>query len=262
MSPGPTMTVPLTLNCLVCLALPNFPWTLQIPDLPGCSPLVCLLRPGAEDSVSSSGSPAAPSDDAVARAAAALDAGQLELAAALLDQFVHDHPDQILVRAQYAELLYRLGKNFDAKLHFEMFIALAQEHGDAAFRFLLHSHSRLVALAEADHNAYAEHLHRGLGLYLLACRRSAEEQVEGSLTPAALFCRAAAELQKARAERPDEARPHLYLYAVWSRLGQPAAASAALRQADQLAALSFLTPRERRQLLEAMLVQATTRHGW
>jgi Flp pilus assembly protein TadD len=256
------MTVPLNLACLVCLVLPDFTGTLPIPDSPDGTLLVCLFRPGAEESASSSGLPAAPGDDAVARAAAAIEAGQLDLAAALLDQFVHDHPEQILVRAQYAELLFRLGKNFAAKLHFEMFIALAQEHGDVAFRYLLHSHSRLVALAEADHNAYAEHLHRGLGLYLLACRRSAEEQPEGGLTAAALFCRAAAELQKARAERPDEARPYLYLYAVWLRLGQPAAASAALRQADQLAALSFLTPRERRQLLEAMLVHATTRRGW
>lgn len=259
------MTVLPTLACLVCLVLAHFPWTFQTPGLTVCTPLVCLVRPGAEESAPSSGLPAAPSDDAVVRAAAALEAGQLELAAALLEQVVNSHPEQILIRAQYAELLYRLGKNFDAKLHFEMFIALAQEHGDVAFRYLLHSHSRLVALAEADHNAYAEHLHRGLGLYLLACRRAAEDQAApstGSLTPAALLCRAAAELQQARAERPDEARPHLYLYAVWSRLGQPAAAAAALRQADQLAALSFLTPRERRQLLEAMLIHATTRHGW
>jgi tetratricopeptide (TPR) repeat protein len=233
-----------------------------VPAILEGAPPVRQVRPGAEEAAPSSGLPAAPTDDAVARAAAALDNGQPERAAALLEQHVARHPEQILVRAQLAELLFRLGKRQQAKLQFELFIALAQEHGDLAFRYLIHSHSRLVALAEAEANDFAEHLHRGMGLYLLACKREQEERSAGSLTPAALFCRAATELQKARAERPEEARPHLYLYAVWSRLGQQAAAQAALQQADRHAALSFLTPRERRQLLEAMLTQATVRRGW
>ncbi|HMP04462.1 MAG TPA: hypothetical protein PKC45_18380, partial [Gemmatales bacterium] len=161
-----------------------------------------------------------------------------------------------------AELLYRLKQGDKAKLHFELFIALGQEHGDLAFRYLIHSHSRLVALAEEDDNEYSEHLHRGIGLYLLGCRRTEETVGPGELTAEALFCRAASELQKARAERPDEARPCLYLYSAWQRLGQGSAAAAALRQADRHATLSFLTPCERRQLLQACLTQPRLKPRW
>jgi hypothetical protein len=111
----------------------------------------------------------------------------------------------------------------------------------------------MVEIAEERGDAYEEHLHRGIGLYLLACRRATEPEPNGECSAGSILCRAAGELQEARKEQPDEARPHLYLYQVWSRLGQSTAAARSLSTADQLGLFSQLTPHERRQLQLAYL---------
>ncbi len=187
------------------------------------------------------------------QAAALLDKGNDSEAAVHLEKYVTLRPEQLLVRAQLGELLFRLHKLTDARLQFELFIALAQEQGERTFSYLVHSHSRMVEIAEERSDGYEEHLHRGIGLYLLACRRATEPDPNGDYSVTSILCRAAGELQEARKEQPDQARPHLYLYQVWSRLGESTAAARSLAAADEHALLSHLTPHERRQLQIAYL---------
>jgi tetratricopeptide (TPR) repeat protein len=187
------------------------------------------------------------------QAAALLDKGRETEAAVQLEKYLNHRPDQLLVRAQLGELLFRMRKLDDARQHFETFIALAQEQGEKSFRYLVHCHSRMVEIAEDRNDDYEEHLHRGIGLYLLACRRATEPDPEGEYSVSSILCRAAGELQEARKEQPDQARPHLYLYRVWSRLGQAGAANKALAAADHHALLSELTPHERQELQIAFL---------
>jgi hypothetical protein len=107
-----------------------------------------------------------------------------------------------------------------------------------------------MEIAEAEEDDYGEHLHRGIGLYLLACQSEALEAEDGLSVEGTLF-KAIAELTLARLERPQEARPCWYLYAAWSRLAQHQPAARWLRTAEAAAALSYLTPSEKRQLLFA-----------
>ncbi len=174
-------------------------------------------------------------------------------AAEALKQYVARHPEQLLIRAQLGELLYRVGRWNEARLHFEVFIGLAQEQGESAFRYLIHCHSRLVEIAELQRDGFQEHLNRGIGLYLLACRRLTEPDPEGDCSATSLLLRSAQELQESREGQPHEARPHWYLYQAWSRLGQDAAAVRALKIADDCAAFSRLTAHERRELQVACL---------
>src|SRR5438105_2488104 len=205
-------------------------------------------------------------DEAIAfyKGSLAADAGlqrnHLSLAAAYLEKkdrasacvhlaaYLDSHPDQLLVRSRYAELLVKLRRWRDARLQFEFFIAQAQEQGEALADPIINCHSRVVELAEKNEDAYCEHLHRGIGLYLLGCKRGALSDPEGELPAEGLLCKAAAELTLAHLQQPDEARPCWYLYGVWSRLNQRQPALCKLRQAESSAAFTYLTPSEQREL--------------
>jgi Tfp pilus assembly protein PilF len=177
--------------------------------------------------------------------------GDHEAAAEQLTQYITLRPEHLSARAQLGELLFRQGKHEEARLQLELFIALAQDHGEPAFRHLIHCHSRLVEIAEEQNNDYEEHLNRGIGLFLLAVRRAGEADPNGDCSANSLLCRAATELQAARQDQPDQARSHLYLYQTWKRLGQHSAAVRSLHTADHHALLSRLTPLERRELQAA-----------
>jgi hypothetical protein len=195
----------------------------------------------------------AQSEQHLHQAVALLEKGKDAEATTHLERYVAERPDQLIARANLGELLFRQHRFEDCKFHFELFIACAQEQGDAAFRYLIHCHSRLVEVSEEEEDAYEEHLNRGIGLYLLACRRASEPNPDAEPTVDALLCRAAVELREAREEQPDEARPQLYLYQIWSRLGQQAAALQALHGADTCQLFGRLTPLERRELQMACL---------
>jgi tetratricopeptide (TPR) repeat protein len=179
------------------------------------------------------------------RAASLAAQGDQEAAAEELRQYVALRPEHLMARVQLAEMLFRLDRHEEARLHYELFIALAQDHGEAAVKHLIHCHSRLVEIAESHNDAYEEHLNRGIGLWLLS--RAPGALAEG-LSQASLLYRAAAELQAARAEQPDEARPHYYLYLAWKDLGQHTPALRSLEAADRHALVSRMTPKERREL--------------
>jgi tetratricopeptide (TPR) repeat protein len=181
-------------------------------------------------------------------AAAYLERGQDEQAAPCLAQYLQRQPDQALVRAHYAELLCRLGRRREAGEQLERFVATAQERPKLAREYLVNVHSRLMEIAQAEDDDYGEHLHRGIGLFLLAQQGDPESESGGDASREGLLCRAAGELALAQMDRPKEARPCWYLYQVWSRLAQRRPAGRWLRAAEAAGPFTYLTPSERRGL--------------
>jgi tetratricopeptide (TPR) repeat protein len=179
-------------------------------------------------------------------AAAHLARGEDERAAPFLARYVADQPDHLVVRAHYAELLLRLRRTHAAREQFERFVADAQDDVALARQHLVHCHSRLMEIAEGEDDDYGEHLHRGIGLYLLASQGD-DLEGGGASVEGTLF-KAIAELTLARLARPGEARPCWYLYAAWTCLAQQQPAGRWLRSAATAALLSDLTPSEQRQL--------------
>ncbi len=184
-------------------------------------------------------------------AAAHLENGDEASAAAHLAQYLAYHPEQVAVRIQYAELLWRLQRFAEAGVEYEKYVADAAEAGASNRRRWIHCHGRLLEVAEKTGDRYAEYLHRGIGLYLLACCRTELDDPQGALPAEGLLCKAATELTQAHDLAPDEARPCWYLYAVWQRLAQPQTAGRWLREAQAAALFSTLTPAEQRGLVLA-----------
>ena len=114
-----------------------------------------------------------------------------------------------------------------------------------------------MEIAEAGEDGYGEHLHRGIGLFLLARQRAVLPDPEGALSSEALLCKAAGELTLAHLAKTDEARPSWYLHEVWSRLAQQQPARRFLREAAQAAPFSYLTAAEQRSLQLACQCKAT-----
>jgi tetratricopeptide (TPR) repeat protein len=185
-------------------------------------------------------------------AAAYLEIGDEARACPHLGRYLAGRPDQVTVRCHYAELLYRLQRTNEAREQFHQFVADAQEQTKTTPKSLLHCQSRLMEIAEIEGDEYAEHLHRGIGLLLLARSRAELCDDPEDLTQESLLCKAAGELTLARQERPDEARPCWYLYEVWTALAQHRLAARWLRDAHHAAPFSYLTPAERCCLQLAM----------
>ncbi len=181
-------------------------------------------------------------------AAAYLETGDEAGACPHLGAYVAVHPEHLQLRAKYAELLFRCRQHRQAHAEFERYLTAVQEHDGPGIAALIHCHTRLMEIAEAEEDEYAEHLNRGIGLFLLARQRADLPDPDGELSAEGLLCQAAGELMLARMERPDEARPCWYLYEVWSRLAQRQPAMRWLRQAVAIAPLSYLTPAELRRL--------------
>jgi tetratricopeptide (TPR) repeat protein len=190
-------------------------------------------------------------------AAAYLERGDPEAACPHLGCYVAACPDHLAMRAHYAELLLRLRQLPTARAEYEHFVAQMQDQGKPAYAQLIHCHSRLMEIAEATDDVYGEHLHRGIGLYLLACEREALTDLGDELPAEGMYCKAAGELSLARLERPTDARPCWYLHEVWAHLGQRQPAGRWLREADRDAPFSTLTPAEQRGLHMACQRQAT-----
>ena len=100
-------------------------------------------------------------------AAAELEKGDESAACRYLGRYVAARPNDLKVRAYYAELLLRRRQTPAARAEFERYEADAQEHSSSTSKQLVHCHSRLARIAAEQGDEYAEHLHRGIGLYLL-----------------------------------------------------------------------------------------------
>src|SRR5262245_38028375 len=197
----------------------------------------------------------APADDPLSLAADCLARGDETAAAEHLGRHVAKYPDQVLFRIQLADLLLRLDRLPDAQRQFDEAIAKAQDGAAAARKQLIHCHTRLMEIARARADEYAERLHRGIGLYLVGVQLAADEPGESER----LLCKASGELRGARAKRPDDARAAWYLYRVWVELDQPKPAARALRQATSAAPFSSLTPAEARELAAAGWAESVAR---
>jgi hypothetical protein len=177
----------------------------------------------------------------LALAASCIERGQETAAITYLARYVVANPDRVAVRAYLAELLFRRDRFAEARTEFERFVSDAQLDGLQAKR-LVHAHTRLMAIATRDRDAYHEHLHRGIALYLLATQNGDAAAAES------LLCKAAGELTLARNAKPDAARPHWYLHLVWTRLEQSRPAARTLSEAADRRLFSDLTAAERRDL--------------
>jgi tetratricopeptide (TPR) repeat protein len=177
-------------------------------------------------------------------AAAFLVKGEDESAQRHLAKYVRAHPENWEMRLRYAELLTRMRRLPEARAEFERVVADAQLASEPDSHQLVHCQTRLMEIAEAEGDEYALHLHRGIGVYFIACQYSLLGKSESANTTEALLCQAAGELALARLECPQEARPCWYLYQVWNRLDLRKPALHHLREADAAATFSYLTPAE------------------
>jgi len=181
-------------------------------------------------------------------AAAYLENGDEQSACTHLTQYVRANPTQLLVRVHLADLQLRLQQVEAARCEFERCVAYAQEATEPLSAPLIHCHSRLMQIAEDTEDAYHEHLHRGIGLCILARQRELLPDDEEDLSTESLLCKAAGELTLAHQDRPDEARPSWYLHQIWTRLDQRREAHRHLQAAVGAAPFSDLTPAEKRDL--------------
>jgi tetratricopeptide (TPR) repeat protein len=181
-------------------------------------------------------------------AAAYLEKGDPEAARPHLEKYVATHPENLPARGYLAELLLRLDQLPEARGEYERLAAALQEKGPAEDNQLIRCHRRLMEIAEALEDSYGQHLHRGIGLFLLAKARAVLPEPDGLLPTEGLLCKAAGELSLARLERPDEARPCWYLYEVWSQLPLRQPALRSLDSARLAAPFTYLTPAEQRGL--------------
>jgi len=194
-------------------------------------------------------------------AAAHLECGREAEACTHLGHYLDSQPGQVAMRGKYAELLWRLGKMAAAHTQFTRFVTDVQEVNMPDVRMLVHAHGRLLELAEEDNDEYAVHLHRGLGLYFLACGRAELPDPDGEFSTEGLLCKSAAELVLAHEAQPEEARPCWYLYEIWHKLAQVQTAGGWLRKAEAASRFSQLTPTEERRLLLALRAKALVAPG-
>lgn len=220
-------------------------------------------QPAAATTVDAHGEPAPPGKPAandLAVAAIFLEKGDQVGACFHLGRFVQQHPEHANARCYWAELLCKLGKRPEARVQFERAAADAQESRPVDVHQQLHMHSRLLEIAEAEDDDYRAHLHRGIGLWLLAQGRGKLDDPEGDLPVEGLLCKAAGELTMAHGLKPTEARPSWYLFMVWRQLAQPQQARKWLTRAQDAASFYPLTPAEQRGLHLAAAASASRLH--
>lgn len=174
--------------------------------------------PGKEDGGLGSDGP-----DPLTLAAECLGRGDRAGAATHLEAHVLAHPDQIMFRAQLADLLLRVGRDDAARVHFEQFAADARRSGGAPRNHLVHVHTRLMELAQRNDDRFAEVYHRGAGLLLLAIEQeNAAERDDGFAEE--MLCKAMRALVEARQLRPGDAGVRVRLAEVYDRMGNRRAA--------------------------------------
>src|SRR5882724_2473719 len=135
-----------------------------LPLCVGCA----VLSPPAEPAKPQAAEDAKPqaAEDTLKLAAECLERGDDAAALPHLARYVAAHPDHAAIRLHLAELRLRRGNRTAARREFEQYLADAEELDD--HKHLIHVHTRLFEIATADGDEYAERLHRGIGLFLLA----------------------------------------------------------------------------------------------
>jgi len=221
----------IALVCLVCVGCQSF----HPSDLARTFPESLRLTTSREDPL-------------LPQASQALERGDHARAGELLREYAERHPESKHARMFYAEVLAKLGRTNESSIEFEKAIVRLQEDKTADLALFVHCHGRLLDLAEAEGDAFHAHLHRGLGLYWLAQQKRTPTDDDATPTEA-ILCKAALELTAARALKPSEARPNWYLHLAWRQLGQTAPAQRWRAEAEAASHFTYLTPRERGDLM-------------
>jgi predicted Zn-dependent protease len=180
--------------------------------------------------------------DPLTLAADALGRGDRPAAADHLAAYVRRHPDQLMFRAQLAELLLSLDRPAEAKAEFERFVADAQSAAGPPGKHLVHCHTRLMEIGQRADDRFAERFHRGVGLLRLAADLGSDESAEEVL------CQALKALTEAKDLRPSDPRVHLYLADAYALTGNRRAAEVARATARDRAAPGSLTAEEAARL--------------
>jgi hypothetical protein len=192
-------------------------------------------------------------------AAGYLQNGDDRLACEHLGKFLAVHPEHRNARFYHAELLVKLGRQRESCGEFDEAIRREQQELAPDLQHLVHCHTRLLEVHEKLGDGYLVHLHRGIGMYLLARQRGVLPDPDGELPAEALLCKAIAELTRAHSMRQGEARACWYLHAAWRQLSQAGPARRWLAEASRNAAFAELTPAEARDLWLAERNEARSR---
>jgi predicted Zn-dependent protease len=211
-------------------------------------------RPGAPTSTLESlaervtYSPEPADRDPLAMAAECLERGDRAGAANHLEAYVRLHPDQLLFRAQLAELFLRVGRDDAAKAHYERFAADAQSATGPVRNHLVNAHTRLMEIAQRADDRFAEVFHRGVGLLLLAREQEKLADRDAGFGEE-MLCKAIKALAEAKELKPDDPRVRAYLAQAYDRAGNRRAADAERAAAKGALVPGQLTPTERKQVL-------------
>ena len=189
-----------------------------------------------------------PETDPLTLAAECLERGDRANAAVHLEAYVCRHPEQIMFRAQLAELLVRVGRDDDAKAHYERFIADAQRATGAPRNHIVSAHTRLMEIATRADDRFAEIFHRGVGLLLLVKEQEKLADADAGLGEE-MLCKAMKALQEAKELNPSDARTRAYLAEVYERSGNRRGAEAERVAARTAFIPGQLTTTERRHFL-------------
>jgi Tfp pilus assembly protein PilF len=163
-------------------------------------------------------------DDPLTLAAECLKAGNDSAACTHLEAHVRAHPEQVMFRAHLAELLVKLGKDVEARRHFERFVADARTATGPVRAHLVHCHTRLMEIAGRADDRPAELYHRGVGLLLLVKEQDRDPAARDEEFCEEVLCKAMAALREAKELRPADARVRLALADVYERTGNRRAA--------------------------------------
>jgi hypothetical protein len=186
--------------------------------------------------------------DSLTLAADCLQRGDRENAAIHLEAYVVRHPNQLMFRAQLAELLIRIGRDESARVHFEQFVSDAQAATGAPRDHLVNAHTRLMEISLRTDDRFAEAFHRGVGLLLLV------QEHEKTADPDAGFreemlCKAIKALSEAKEMKPGDRRVRVYLAEALDRSGNRRAAEAERAATRNQYLPGGLTPTERKHVL-------------
>ncbi len=194
--------------------------------------------------------------DLLTQAIVCLQQGEEEKACSHLRRYVHGHPNVATARTFLIEVLVKLDRLGEAKELLETTIAKSALAERPDISSLVESHGRMLALAEKEDDEYQVHLQRGMGLFWLAKERAGVSELGDDLPIETILVKSAGELQAAHSLQPKQARPCVYLHAVWKQLGQREQSNRWLARARETAIFGGLPAPEQRLLEMAYRTQS------
>lgn len=222
LDPEPTLTVVSTDR--LAAKEPSWPAeppaTLADASLPSSTSLT--PAPGSEGRTEPAGLDS--ESDLLAIVADCLERGDRTSAARGLETYVRRHPDQPLFRAQLAELYVQLGRDHEARYHFQRFVALTPATNQSLRAYRVHAYTRLMELAQRRGDRFAEEYHRGLGLIALLEELDDEAGHDPGLREE-VWCQAVRALRQAEQLKPGYPGLSRALAEVYNQVGNDRAAA-------------------------------------